>query len=64
MEKTTEKIKEIMYLILWGLDKKYDHLKMLADTAEDCMDEDLESITSAMVSTAKFLTESKSDEEK
>lgn len=54
MEKTTKKIKEIMF----------DHLKMLADTAEDCMDEDLESITSAMVSTAKFLTESKSDEEK
>lgn len=49
-----EEINEIMY----------EHLKILADAAENCMDEDLESITSAMVSTAKFLTESKSDEEK
>lgn len=48
-----EEINEIMY----------EHLKMLADAAENCMDEDLESITTAMVATAKFLIGDKDDKE-
>ncbi|MDO5125343.1 MAG: hypothetical protein Q4D35_03085 [Ruminococcus sp.] len=48
----TDEVKDIMF----------EHLKMLSDTAEDCMDEYLESITVAMVSTARFLTDLEENE--
>lgn len=35
----------------------FEHLKMLTESAEDCLEEYLESITVAMVSTARFLTD-------
>lgn len=34
-----------------------EHLKLLAETAEDCEEENLGTITNAMVAAAYFLTE-------
>lgn len=50
----SEQVKAIMF----------EHLEMLADAAENCLDEYLESITMSMVATARFLTEDKNSKEK